>query len=376
MGDFLGFSFNGYRSDELGLVKVSDGDRYKEEILPEFEDKTVEIPGNDGTYYYGSYFKEKTIEISVAFDHLTEVQFKKMRRIFGNRNFSTLIFDEEPYKMYKVKVASPPEINYVCFDEIKRTIGETQPNSGLRVINRTPVTEEITTTDEETGEEITETVETGDYEIERESITPYVYPGGKERIYKGEMDISFIAYNPFAIAPYKDLDSYSDYENVDEWIEAAGLKTREELQSYDTYNGDSKEIKVYNPGDLSAPFQLYLPFEGDEIQELNIGLSGVNNGQLRLKTITRLSGDDQATGVWINTKNHLIEGIEKVSNNEASAYITTGYVYNQFINGGNFFQIPCGSFAEDTYDGTMTFSGAGASAESEKFDILYDYRYY
>ena len=374
MGDFLGFIFNDYHSDELGLVRVSDGDRYKEEILPEFEDKTVEIPGNDGTYYYGSYFKEKTIEISVAFDHLTEVQFKKMRRIFGNRNFSTLIFDEEPYKMYKVKVASPPEINYVCFDEIKRTIGETQPNSGLRVIDRTPVTEEITTTDEETGEEITETVETGDYEIERESITPYVYPGGKERIYKGEMDISFIAYNPFAIAPYKDLDSYSDYENVDDWNIAAGLKEKTDLDEYDVYKVEEGQsfIQIYNPGDLPTPFKLYIPFNGNEIQELNIGLSGVNNGQLRLNTVTRLSEDDQATGIWINTKNHLIEGVKKVSND----YVTTGHIYNQFVNAGNFFQIPCGSFAEDVYDGVMSFSGAGASSNPGEFDIFYDYRYY
>ena len=382
MGDFTGFSFNDYHSDDLGLIRVSDGDRYKEEILPEFEDKTIEIPGNDGTYYYGSYFKQKTIEINAAFDHLTEKQFKKLRRVFGNRNMSTLVFDEEPYKMYRVKVASPPEINYVCFEEYQREVGEERP--GLRVANRIPTIEHDIITvvvDEETHEIANIPVDIESYEIERESVTPYVYSDKKERIYKGEISISFVAYNPFATAPYKDKESYSKYENVDEWIEAAGLKTRGELQEYDVYkidDNDKKIIQVYNPGDLPVPFQLYIPFNGNEIQELNFGLSEVNNSQLRLKTITRLSGDDQATGIWINTKNHLIEGIEKISNDDGDTYKTTGYVYNQFISGGNFFQIPCSSLAEGQYDGKMIFSGAGAPSDSEpeKFDILYDYRYY
>jgi len=33
-GDFLGFTFNGVHSSELGLTRVSDGSRYNENLYP------------------------------------------------------------------------------------------------------------------------------------------------------------------------------------------------------------------------------------------------------------------------------------------------------------------------------------------------------
>ena len=55
-GDFLGFTYNGIHSSELGIFRVSDGSRYTENLLPTIQDKTVQVPGADGTYYFGSYF--------------------------------------------------------------------------------------------------------------------------------------------------------------------------------------------------------------------------------------------------------------------------------------------------------------------------------
>ena len=33
-GDFIGFSFNEHRSESLGIVRVSDGSRYNEDLVP------------------------------------------------------------------------------------------------------------------------------------------------------------------------------------------------------------------------------------------------------------------------------------------------------------------------------------------------------
>ena len=92
-GDFLGFSFNGIHSDTLNITRVSDGDRYKD-TLPEIEDKTVEIPGMDGAYFYGSNFKIRTFNIPIAFDSMTEVQLRKFKQMFGCQQMGLLIFDE------------------------------------------------------------------------------------------------------------------------------------------------------------------------------------------------------------------------------------------------------------------------------------------
>ena len=67
-GDFLGFSFNGVHSSRLGITRVSDGDRYSEELFAEISDRTNEIVGNDGENYFGSEYKDKSFSINIAFD--------------------------------------------------------------------------------------------------------------------------------------------------------------------------------------------------------------------------------------------------------------------------------------------------------------------
>ena len=178
-GDFTGFQFGEYHSSDLGIVRVSSGDRYNENLHPEIKDKTAEVPGVDGNYYFGSDFGPKTIDIEFAFDSITEEQFRNLRKIFGTKEIKKLIFDERPYKYYMAKIESPIELSYVCFDEPKKIIGAAR--DGVRVKNRIPITEEIDG----------ETVVIG-YDIEREQVTPYEKIGGTERIYKGEGKISFI----------------------------------------------------------------------------------------------------------------------------------------------------------------------------------------
>ena len=53
--DFIGFSFDDVHSSDLGVLRVSDGSRYNEYLLPTSQDVTVQVPGGDGTYYFGSY---------------------------------------------------------------------------------------------------------------------------------------------------------------------------------------------------------------------------------------------------------------------------------------------------------------------------------
>ena len=136
-GDFLGFSFADVRSESLGIVRTSDGDRYSEELQPEIRDITVEVPGMNGNYYFGSTYGPRELSISFAFDSMTEEQFRKMRATFSKGKIGELIFDERPYKAYMAKIATPIELKYICFDEAARTEGGVQEGKGLRVIDRT-----------------------------------------------------------------------------------------------------------------------------------------------------------------------------------------------------------------------------------------------
>ena len=121
-GDFIGFTFDGIHSSELGIVRVSGGDRYEEALVPSLSLKTTNVPGGDGSYYFGTNYTQRNINLQIAFDSLTQQQFMRLISVFGTKKISTLIFDENPYKVYNVKISSEPKLNYICFDEDNKRI--------------------------------------------------------------------------------------------------------------------------------------------------------------------------------------------------------------------------------------------------------------
>lgn len=377
--DFLGFTFqdnstNIYHSKrDLGIIRTSDSDRYKDTLIPEINDKTVEIPGIDGVYFYGSNFKERQFDISFAFDSLTEKQLRKLREVFGYQHTGLLSFDEQPYKTYFVKVAAPPELNYVCFDEQKKTTGEER--DGVRVARRDVLPPYV---DEETGETI--------YPIDvvKERVTPYVYSDETERIYKGEGTINFVAYYPFARQTYKYLDVYRNqtdsdnnpiYTNVDDWAEASRLKDQSwfeenEIDSFANLNG-SGDLLVYNAGDRPTGFRIYVPLT--DVSDMNLSLTRIaadGTTQENL-TITGLNGAQGDEGLQINTVNGLIEGayISQISQDTNANILTTGTLYNRYAT-GEFFKIPPGEGIQ-TIRITSNLGNKLANCE-----IFYNYLYF
>jgi hypothetical protein len=76
--DFIGFTYNGKHSwRDLGIYRTSDGGaRYSGGLTATMTDKTADVPGRDGQYYFGTTFKNKTFTINYAFDELTEEKFQ------------------------------------------------------------------------------------------------------------------------------------------------------------------------------------------------------------------------------------------------------------------------------------------------------------
>ena len=198
-GDYMGFSYGTkadgtpMHSSDLGIVRVSDGSRFNENLLPTIQDKTVQVPGGDGTYYFGSYYTQRQFTISFAFDDLTEEGFTKLKRHFGDKQVHDLIFDEAPYKAYRAKVTGTATIKHIPFAE-----GETN------------------------------------------------------RIYKGEGSIQFTCYEPFARC-ILDKNSTKEklrttYSNIDEWWDAAKI-------NWGVNFGDIEvpfKISLSGKGELSA----------------------------------------------------------------------------------------------------------------------------
>ena len=245
-GDFIGFSFNEHRSESLGIVRVSDGSRYNEDLVPTTQDKTVQVPGGDGFYYFGSDYTQRQFSINIAFDELTEKQFRELQQVFGTKELGKLVFDERPYKYYMVK-SGKPQLKYICF-----------------------------------GKE-------------------------GERIYKGEGTLTFTAYYPFAKSIFKFLNEYGN-KNKDEWKEASGMKA--EKGTYDIVsNNGSISVYNAGDLETDFILKFSLPVDSTPIGDIKITLSKENVGKVEaFLDLNGFSKKGADTGFQINTKTNLIEG--------------------------------------------------------------------
>lgn len=120
-GDYIGFTFGGVHSSELGLMRVSNGSRYEQDLLPPLQDKTAQVAGRDGAIYFGSQYNTKPIKVPVAFDNMTEKSFNRLKRLLADKKPKYLWFDETPYKQWLVKSANAQNFKWVCFDDSKNS---------------------------------------------------------------------------------------------------------------------------------------------------------------------------------------------------------------------------------------------------------------
>lgn len=145
--DFIAFSFKGKHSyEDYHIYRVSDGSRYNENITPTLTDKTADVPGGDGMYFFGTECKQRNFTINFAFCDLTEREITDIRTWLNGKEMGDLWFAEEPHKVYTAKVTGTPTLKYLPFDETREN-------------------------------------------------------GKVERVYKGEGSVTFTAYWPYAHTP-------------------------------------------------------------------------------------------------------------------------------------------------------------------------------
>lgn len=115
---FIGFTYNGKHSiDDFGIYRTSDGNRYNHNLIPQLNDKTADVPGGHGQYYFNSTYKNRQFSIPIAFDHLTQQQFDSMKDWLNGTEIHELSFDERTEVKYSAKVTGTPQLKFICFEE-------------------------------------------------------------------------------------------------------------------------------------------------------------------------------------------------------------------------------------------------------------------
>ena len=255
--DLTGFKFGDYHSSQFGLIRVSNGSRYNEYLLPTLKNTTTDVPGMEGTLYFGTQKTTRSFQVDMAFDSLTEEDIRDIREWLTGAH--SLIFDERPYIQYMCILNSAPQLKYLTFEE------------------------------------------------------------NGERIYKGELSVNFVSYLPYgySIDGKKFIDDFLD-ENFEEWSNASHLAYKnfykdETLHTYDKFEGNN--VYVYNGGDVEADYVLTCYFtEGatakismnDVSYEFSLRAKSANSTHLELSVNSKLQ---YARCRDINIANGVIAGI-------------------------------------------------------------------
>lgn len=122
MEDFIGFTYNGVHSSDLKIYRTSNSNRYDDNITATMIDKTVDVPGGDGQYYFGTTFKNRTFAVNYAFHNLEESDIAKIKEVFCGDGIHDLVFDEHPYKAWHAKVTGTASMKHLCFEESGKRI--------------------------------------------------------------------------------------------------------------------------------------------------------------------------------------------------------------------------------------------------------------
>ena len=322
-GPFLGFTYNGRHSSELGIVRINTGNRAEMPLSPSFKDSTAEVPGGKGLYYFNTQIQQRQFTINFAYDDLAEEDVRELREWLNPLEQGELIFDEEPYKAYTVKPNTQPKLSYLVFDK------------------------EITT----------ETFKLYEPSTVRSS----------GRLYKGEGAIGLTAYYPYAKAPSKKLSYYNSntkeggFGSQDEWKIAAGFDKEVQLDS----------LECYNRGDIETPvtlnFKVAKNINTNEAVSGNVGIELYSGTTSQIGTrIGYVYMDASKMSVNMNyTINSKLELITDIN----------GVARNDIIVASKFFYLPPREKCFFNVNYLSGYTGEQTNSTTAIANIDYDYLY-
>lgn len=297
-GDFKGFTLDGIHSSTFNMVRTSEGDRFNSGLLPNQEDIVIPVPGRDGEVYIDRKFSARNFSISFAYDNMTEEDLRDMINWLYSAEEHELIFDENPYKAYKVKINGEPTVSYVPFDTQDPSV----------------------------------------------------------RIYKGEGQIVFTAYYPYATSTKRFL---SDFDSKQQWAKASGMLKFREDNNFDKIVNST--VLLYNPGDIESPMKItFTPIKETGFQSFTLR----RNGDLVYRIIIDLSYLTVGTRYTINGFNELIES-GKTAHNRAKA-------------AGEFIKVPVNRRTRQGQIIPQELNidpAPGVNVQMTSDDIAYDYLY-
>ena len=360
-GDFIGFTFDNIHSSDFNLIRVSNGSRYESNLLPSFQDATVQGEGKDGMFYFGSTFREKIIKISTAFDDLTEENYRKLAETFSDKKLHKLWFDETPYKAYYVKLKQTPLFKNLCFDEVCLN------DEKEEIIRKYRGEMDLEFTCLPSWGEARASYL--DQILPQDEFVLVFFKGNNTNLMHnhilvgendGEENNSF-QYAPKQFYKYygKDGATLMDSYNLDEWKVASRLdvkvKSGEQKETVENFEiieiSEGELFPIYNPGDKEANLRIiFTPKSIANDNKYNFPstkfyIYSKKGEDLEITSalgIKEFSFDEEDKHIVIDSYTHLISGLNEDKK-------LSGKVYNKYHIAGDFFEIPKSKHEDQLY---------------------------
>lgn len=113
---YLSFSFGGKNIEDFELIVTSQGPQSKQ-IMGNFRDLTSSYEVIDGQYYWGTYFDNAEITLTLSTDSMTQEHLDSFINWFKPGEEKELIFAEHPNRAIMARVMTAPTMSMIPFTQ-------------------------------------------------------------------------------------------------------------------------------------------------------------------------------------------------------------------------------------------------------------------
>lgn len=211
--------------EDFNLIATTSGDRMQRDAYASFEDLTSTYDTIPGQFYWGTYFHTNSLNFTLVSDGITQRELDDFKKWFRAGSIRELILAEHPNRAILARIANPPRLNLLPFEEKVKVPFIVGGNVE--------------------GEEATE--------ITYETSTT---------LYRGEIELEFVMDEPFWYAKQNILGHQNTTQGYyeEQWIDANGkltsIKESEDALKiiYEDHIplGSTTKIDVFLGGDIYA----------------------------------------------------------------------------------------------------------------------------
>ena len=120
---FISFTYGGKKIEDFDLIATIDGDRLNKPGYASFEDTVTTYDNLDGQHYWATHYKTNQLDFTLSTDGIDEKQLNEFLYWFKAGVHRELILAEHPNRAIMARVANPPTINMLPFEqEVEITI--------------------------------------------------------------------------------------------------------------------------------------------------------------------------------------------------------------------------------------------------------------